>query len=572
MDLIGKQFGDYQLERKFASGGMAHIYLGRDEKLGRISAIKILTPDILAQDSSLAERFSREARAIARLEHDNIIPIYQYGYQDDHYFLAMRYVERGDLAQAMLSYQQAGQLMPVQRALFILTQVASALDHAHKRQIIHRDVKPSNILLGDDDKAFLSDFGLVLWQDVDKTLGTAFGTPRYIAPEQASDSEQSAPASDIYSLAVIVYEILTGQILFQGNTPMEVALAHITQEPIPPREHNSAIPLRAQNEILKALSKEPAERHVTALQFIEALRDAYLNQDEDVSDKTQILLPDEHSQTPVRIARPQTPSIPASPDSPTVKEERTPLPSSSRRASTRRLWLMVVPLFILLGVASLALLNAQTEQAPLPTLASSLLVTETTTPTQAIAVADTDDSPTSTATDMPSATETSPPTDTPPTNTPSPPPPTLTPTVTPTQVMTFAIDDQLDLIFIYNPNIFAIYNPNPTRVSLESLRFATVRDVAGDAFESSAQNLGTFLEAGTCVVLLGGTARRGDVPPAWNCSPERGVNLSSQNLFWFADASDDDAFTVTRNNILLATCPTVGRAVGRLSDMRCPEL
>jgi serine/threonine protein kinase len=237
-ELVGKKLGDYVLERQFASGGMAHIYLGRDERLGRLAAVKVLTPEILAQDNTLAERFEREARAVAQLEHDNIIPIYQFDQQDDLYFLAMRYVDGSDLAQLLNGYRQQGELMPVDRALYILAQVASALDHAHEHGIIHRDVKPSNVLIGAYDKAFLSDFGLVLWQGVDRTMGTAFGTPRYISPEQATDSEQSVSQSDVYSLAVMVYEILTGEVLFKGNTPMEVALAHIT-ETIPPRTHNS---------------------------------------------------------------------------------------------------------------------------------------------------------------------------------------------------------------------------------------------------------------------------------------------------------------------------------------------
>ena len=234
-DLQGRQLGDYILMRKITSGGMAHIYLGEDQKLGRRAAIKILTPDLAGDDDTLRERFEREARAIGQLEHDSIIPVYQFGEQDGLYFLAMRYIEGNDLADEMKRYRADGKYMPIERALKILKQVASALDHAHQHGIIHRDVKPSNILLGTDDKAILTDFGLVLWQSVDTTYGTAFGTPRYISPEQATDSQSVVPQSDIYSLAVIVYEVVTGQQVFSGATPMEVALAHITETPTPPR-------------------------------------------------------------------------------------------------------------------------------------------------------------------------------------------------------------------------------------------------------------------------------------------------------------------------------------------------
>ncbi|MDQ7027947.1 MAG: serine/threonine-protein kinase [Anaerolineae bacterium] len=274
-DLSGKQLGDYKLIRQFASGGMAHIYLGEDVNLKRKAAIKVLTPDMGGADDILKERFEREARAIANLDHANIVPIYQFKKVENLYFLAMRFVEGNDLADEIKLYRDRKELMPAQRWLPILKQVAAALDHAHLRGIIHRDVKPSNILLDDQDRAYLSDFGLVLWEEVDKTLGTAFGTPRYISPEQATDSQQAVPQSDIYSLAVIVYELVTGKVMFKGKTPMEVALSHITEQPTPPRAHNPDIPSNAQNEIMRALQKEANKRHHTAMEFIQKLEDIY---------------------------------------------------------------------------------------------------------------------------------------------------------------------------------------------------------------------------------------------------------------------------------------------------------
>lgn len=274
-NMVGRKLGDYTLERKLAVGGMAHIYLGRDAKLERMAAIKILSRDML-NDSVMAQRFEREARAIAKLEHESIIPIYQFGEQDGQYFLAMRYVEGRDLAQEVNDLRQKGKLMDVRRALTILEKVASALDYAHRNNIVHRDIKPSNVLLGAGDKVYLSDFGLAMLSS-DKTLGTAFGTPRYISPEQATDSLKTVPQSDIYSLAVMVYEILTGALLFDAPHPLEVALAHVTQQPKPPRAHNPAIPAQAQEEILKALSKDPHKRHQTATEFIQSVKNAYDN-------------------------------------------------------------------------------------------------------------------------------------------------------------------------------------------------------------------------------------------------------------------------------------------------------
>lgn len=273
--LVGKQIGDYQLVSKLTSGGMADIYLGEDINLGRRAAIKILIHDIDQEDDSLTVRFRREARAVAQLEHDNIIPIYQHGEADNMYFIAMRYIEGSNLAEELERLRNAGQSIEVGRLLNILGQIASALDYAHARGIIHRDIKPSNILLGDDDKAILTDFGLVLWGDVDATYGTAFGTPRYISPEQAKDSQSAVPQSDIYALAVILYEVLTGELLFGGQAPMEVALAHVTETPIPPKAHNPNIPSLVQVEILRALSKDYRKRHTTASEFIDAVKSAY---------------------------------------------------------------------------------------------------------------------------------------------------------------------------------------------------------------------------------------------------------------------------------------------------------
>ncbi|MCK6578890.1 MAG: serine/threonine protein kinase [Anaerolineae bacterium] len=274
--LIGRQLGDYTLVRLLATGGMSRIYEGVDKRLDRRAAVKVLDLDAdSAESEAMKMRFTREARALAKLEHPHVIPIYQYGEQDGFFFIAMKLIEGTDLAQELKELKRQNVYMEPVRALHILEQIAQALDAAHAAQIIHRDVKPSNILIDLNDRATLSDFGLVIQPSVDSTYGTAFGTPRYISPEQATDSSLAVTQSDIYSLGIIVYELLSGQTPFDGKSAMEIALSHINDAPPPPRSINALIPLEVERVVLKALAKDPARRYSSAVEFIAAVRKGY---------------------------------------------------------------------------------------------------------------------------------------------------------------------------------------------------------------------------------------------------------------------------------------------------------
>lgn len=276
--LIGRQLGDYRLTSKLASGGMASVYKGMDYKLQRSAAVKVLDRSKVDDDRTLHKRFQREAQSVAALDHNNIIRIYQFGEEEDLYFLAMHLVKGKDLAAELKRLRRRGKntTMSVDRALGIMTEVASALDYAHSKDFIHRDVKPSNILLErDTDKAILMDFGLVFRASAETTMGTAFGTPRYIAPEQAISSNKVVPQSDIYAFAVIMYELLTGQTPFDGESPMEIALSHISDPPPSPRSIKPEVPEAVEKELLKALDKEPENRHRSATDFVNAIRRGY---------------------------------------------------------------------------------------------------------------------------------------------------------------------------------------------------------------------------------------------------------------------------------------------------------
>ena len=275
-NLIGKRLGDYTLVSLLATGGMARIYVGEDARLGRQAAVKVL--DLAAvnnEDDTLPERFVREARAVAKFEHPNIISIYQFGEFEGVLFIVMPLVRGRDLQAELVHLRKQGMKMDIPRGLRLLEQIATALDYAHAAGIVHRDVKPSNILIDANDRAVLTDFGLVFQPKEDHTLGTAFGTPRYISPEQAVASEQAVPQSDIYSLAVILYEILTGQTPFNGTSPMQIALAQINDEPPRLRSLDPSIPEAVEREVHKALSKTPENRHAKATDFITAVKTAY---------------------------------------------------------------------------------------------------------------------------------------------------------------------------------------------------------------------------------------------------------------------------------------------------------
>jgi tRNA A-37 threonylcarbamoyl transferase component Bud32 len=272
--LVGTRLGDYTIRALIGRGGMARVYEGVDERLGRRAAIKVMEVHHERQDE-MTMRFVREARAVANLDHPNIISIYQFGEGPDLYYMAMKYVEGRTLLSILKQMRQDKKYIHSDHVLTIVTEVASALDYAHSHGVIHRDIKPSNIMLTTDNHAVLTDFGLTMQLGTDSTLGTAFGTPRYIAPEQAISSQRSVPQSDIYSLGVVLYEMATGQAPFDSDSPMSLALSHITSTPPPPQSLRPDLPHPVQMVILKALEKRPENRWQTGQAMASALHDAY---------------------------------------------------------------------------------------------------------------------------------------------------------------------------------------------------------------------------------------------------------------------------------------------------------
>ncbi|HEX6482952.1 MAG TPA: protein kinase [Ktedonobacteraceae bacterium] len=265
--LEGTTLGRYRLKHKLGLGGMSQVYLAYDEDLDRDVAVKVVN----SSQEEYIERFKREAKAIGRLTHEHILPAFDSGEQGLWHFLVMPYIEHNTLRERLergdLTLQEAGEL---------LQQIASALQCAHDNGIVHRDIKPSNILLRDDHYAYLADFGLAksLEGASDLTqLGTLLGTPEYMAPELADGP--ATTSSDIYALGVLLYQMVTGRVPFDGETPVAIYMKQLREEPIPPSYINPAIPPAIEQVILRALAKDPLYRYQTAIDLAQAYMEAF---------------------------------------------------------------------------------------------------------------------------------------------------------------------------------------------------------------------------------------------------------------------------------------------------------
>jgi serine/threonine protein kinase len=249
---------------------MAVVYKALQPALHRYVALKVLSPS-LGADPSFVQRFHAEARHTASLEHPNIVPIYDLGEAGGSVFIAMRWID----GLSLLELLDREKRLPIGRAIHISSQVADALDYAHGRGVIHRDVKPANIMIEPGDRATLTDFGIARVAGATQLtrLGSIVGTPEYLSPEQARGSDVDG-RTDLYALAIVTYEMLAGRPPFQSETPLSVVHAQVATQPPPVTAFNPSVPPHVSAVLLRALAKEPAERFGTCREFMNAVQQA----------------------------------------------------------------------------------------------------------------------------------------------------------------------------------------------------------------------------------------------------------------------------------------------------------
>ncbi|MDD9370437.1 MAG: Stk1 family PASTA domain-containing Ser/Thr kinase [Acidimicrobiales bacterium] len=255
--------GRYELHRRLGRGGMAEVYLARDQLLDRPVAVKVLFP-ALATDAGFVERFRREAQAAANLQHPNIVSVFDWGEANGTYFIVMEYVEGHTLADTI---RDEGRVHP-DRAAEITADIAAALGFAHKNRVVHRDVKPGNVLITPDGDVKVADFGIAraLSDSSDQNLtktGSVMGTATYFSPEQARGAPVD-PRSDLYSLGIVLYEMTTGHPPFSGDSAVAIAYKHVQENPMPPRRIDPSLPETLEAITLKCLAKNPANRYPSA--------------------------------------------------------------------------------------------------------------------------------------------------------------------------------------------------------------------------------------------------------------------------------------------------------------------
>jgi beta-lactam-binding protein with PASTA domain/predicted Ser/Thr protein kinase len=340
--------GRYRVLRRLGSGGMADVWCAQDQQLDRKVALKVLH-DRFAQDHEFVERFRREASAAAGLQHPNVVGIYDRGEVDGTYYIAMQYVEGASLKQLI----ERG--LSVSAAVGVIRQVLEATRFAHEHGIVHRDLKPHNILVNREGRATVADFGIARAGHSEITqTGSVMGTAHYLSPEQAQGLDVT-PASDLYSIGVMLYEALTGRVPFEGDSAVAVALKQVSEQPQPPSRLNHEVSPALDSVVLKALAKDPSNRFSSADEFLSALEAAKLNPDQPIGE-TQAFA----AVTPAPVGAEDEAAVAS--DAPPIPPPPGVSPDARRR---RWRWVALAALGLLLGgLAAWALTRPEQVRIP----------------------------------------------------------------------------------------------------------------------------------------------------------------------------------------------------------------
>jgi serine/threonine protein kinase len=274
-DLTGRTLGNYRIVERVGRGGMATVYKAYQPALERHVAIKVIHKHLAADDEQFLKRFQREAKAVASLRHPNIVQVFDFGTEDDVTYMVMEYLEGSTLKAVLNALAQKGETMRLDQVLRIFQALASALGYAHQQGMVHRDIKPANVMLTTKNEVILTDFGVakIVGTTQYTVTGAVIGTPAYMSPEQGH-GERGDERSDIYALGVMLYEMVTGQVPFDADTPLAVIMKHMNA-PLPlPRQLNPFISAAVEQVILKALAKQPNDRYQTAAEMANALEAA----------------------------------------------------------------------------------------------------------------------------------------------------------------------------------------------------------------------------------------------------------------------------------------------------------